>query len=378
MIRRFFQRHFRGWVSRMADKYQSRPDKRRVHGSLTRLYNTISKKPGKKGPILNVDLESRIIIFSDQHKGAKDGSDDFALAERNYLAALDHYVERDFCYINLGDSEELWKNTLESVRKNNQASFEMEKQFLDRGQFVKIFGNHDLYWDNDPLAAFNLERIYGKPVKIYQGAILKVPINGKTLDIFLTHGHQGDLQSDGNWFSKWFVSTIWGRLQGYLDLNPNTPAYDDRLKTSHNRMMYEWSARQKDVLLITGHTHQAVFVSLTHLERLYRDMYAAKKAENMDAIKELEIQINARIREGDPVPDFKTYHPTYFNTGCCCFNDGDITGIEIEKGCIRLIKWQYDANNLPERVVLEEIALSKLLEEFNDPKTDLIHNSKTL
>jgi hypothetical protein len=32
----------------------------------------------------------------------------------------------------------------------------------------------------------------------------------------MTHGHQGDLQSDGNWFSKWFVSSIWGPLQGYL------------------------------------------------------------------------------------------------------------------------------------------------------------------
>ena len=47
----------------------------------------------------------------------------------------------------------------------------------------------------------------------------------------MTHGHQGDLQSDGNWFSKWFVSDIWGPFQSYLRINPNTPANNDQLKT---------------------------------------------------------------------------------------------------------------------------------------------------
>jgi hypothetical protein len=45
--------------------------------------------------------------------------------------------------------------------------------------------------------------------------------------------------------------------------------------------------------------------------------------------------------------------PTYFNSGCCCFSDGDITGIEIENGSIRLIKWTSN-DHQPQRCVLEE------------------------
>ena len=51
--------------------------------------------------------------------------------------------------------------------------------------------------------------------------------------------------------------------------------------------------------------------------------------------------------------------PGYFNSGCCCFSDGDITGIEIENGFIRLIKWEL-VNERPQRILLEEISLEQL------------------
>src|SRR6202012_887522 len=106
-------------------------------------------------------------------------------------------------------------------------------------------------------------------VNIYEGVILQTLIKNKTLSIYMTHGHQGDLQSDGNWFSKWFVSDVWGPLQSYLHINPNTPSNKHELKTLHNQIMYEWSAKRKHILLITGHTPQPVFRSLTELETLY-------------------------------------------------------------------------------------------------------------
>jgi len=31
--------------------------------------------------------------------------------------------------------------------------------------------------------------------------------------------------------------------------------------------------------------------------------------------------------------------PSYFNTGCCCFPDGQLTGLEIDGEDIRLVKW---------------------------------------
>ncbi len=352
-------------VTRIADRFSSRPDKERIFKALSELYAHILNNPGRKGPLIEFSGDNeKFIVLSDQHKGAKNGSDDFAAAEKNYLAALEYYNENNFYYINLGDGEELWENTFAAVKKNNTLSFEKEALFLQRNAFIKIFGNHDLDWGNNPLANINLESIYHQKVSIYEGAILRTAINGASLDIFLTHGHQGDKQSDGNWFSKWFVANVWAPLQSYLNINPNTPANNDQLKTEHNNLMYQWSSSRKNLLLITGHTHQPVFNSLTHIERLYRQLNIAHATNDAEAIKKIEEQITVRTLQGEKLLDFSGVRPTYFNSGCCCFSDGDITGIEIAQGCIRLVKWRY-INKIPAREVLEEITLNKLMDEIS-------------
>ncbi|MES2267673.1 MAG: metallophosphoesterase [Bacteroidota bacterium] len=359
-MRRFLQRLLYKPISRLADKYSSRPNKARVDKALNALYKSIMAKSGKNGLVIPFDVnKDKFIILSDQHKGARDGADMFAKSANNYLAALNHYYQENFIYINLGDSEELWENMFITVKRHNKATFEKEKQFIADDRFVKIFGNHDLYWGNDPLAAVSLLQIYGRVIPIYEGAVLQTTVNGMPLEVFMTHGHQGDLQSDGNWFSKWFVSEIWGRLQGFLRINPNTPAYNNQLKTDHNRIMYEWSSQRKNMLLITGHTHQPVFKSLTQLEILYIGLENAKQANNTIKVAEIEKKITALHLKGNTQPDFNGYLDTYFNTGCCCFNDGDITGIEIADGCIRLIKWAYNKNE-SKRIVLEESRLEDL------------------
>lgn len=361
-MRKFLQKLLTQPVAKLADRLSSRPDKKRVDKALSRLYKNIITKPGKKGPVIPFDsTKDKFIIFSDQHKGARDDMDIFALAEKNYLTALNYYEDQQFFYINLGDSEELWENLFITIKKHNKATFESEKRFINRKAFLKIFGNHDLYWDNDPLAGVGLLQVYGQLVNIYAGGILQTMVNEKPLNIYLTHGHQGDLQSDGNWFSKWFVSDIWAPFQAYLKINLNTPANNDLLKTDHNRIMYEWVAERDNTLLITGHTHQPVFRSLTHLERLYDEMAKAKRTNNTTAIAEIEKQITNRNLKGDVVPDFSAYRPYYFNSGCCCFDDGDITGIEIADGSIRLIKWEYDDKKESNRIVLEECKLDELI-----------------
>src|SRR5207253_10129216 len=143
------------------------------------------------------------------------------------------------------------------------------------------YGNHDLSWNTDLFTAIEMEKIYGRKVHVYEGAIIQLTIDNSQLTIFLTHGHQGDAKSDGNWMSKFFVAHIWAPLQAYLKINPNTPAYNTTIKTLHNRIMYEWSATQTSTLLITGHTHQPVFESLTHLERLYRRLMQAQNANDI-------------------------------------------------------------------------------------------------
>lgn len=344
-------------------KFASRPDRNRIFEALSKLYDSILQQPGKKGLVIPFELNTgKFIIFSDQHKGARNGADDFKLAEKNYLAALDHYAANDFLFINLGDSEELWENLLYKVKKYNKATFEAEKKFLEHNKYVKIFGNHDLFWDNDPLAWWQLKSIYGEKVKIYEGVVLMTEpaIPGKKLTIFLTHGHQGDASSDGNWFSKFFVARIWAPLQAFLRINPNTPAYDADKKTQHNSIMYEWSAIQKDLLLITGHTHQPVFSSLTHLERLYKKYQLASHDRNEADTNAIRDEIRKREKEFAAVAvDYMSMKPSYFNTGCCCFSDGDITGIEIAEGQIRLVKWKEEGT-VSKREVLEYTSLAEL------------------
>lgn len=347
------------WAS---NKFASRPEKDRVFEGLNKMMRGIENGKESKGVVVPFDVnKDRFIIFSDQHKGAKNGADDFMLCEPNYLAALDHYYTNNFGLIALGDCEELWENTLTKVLKHQQPSFERYKAFIAQGRFYKTIGNHDLDWKNNPITIALIKTVFGADLPIYDGVLLQTIISGQELKILCTHGHQGDRASDGSWFSKFFVSKIWAPLQAILKINPNTPAYDSQLKSLHNSIMYNWSSEQKSLLLITGHTHQPVFESLTHIERLYRQLLMNEAEGNEQTVAETRAEIEKRKFEYNLISkDYLTMKPTYFNSGCCCYNDGDITGIEIEDGCLRLIKWAGKKGK-PEREVLEEEKLELLL-----------------
>ncbi|HYC27767.1 MAG TPA: metallophosphoesterase, partial [Chitinophagaceae bacterium] len=89
MIRRFFQRLFRKPVTRLAQKLSSAPDKNAVFKSLSSLLSRMYANK-KNESIISLDVQkNRFIIFSDMHKGRRDLADDFRLAEKNYLAALE-------------------------------------------------------------------------------------------------------------------------------------------------------------------------------------------------------------------------------------------------------------------------------------------------
>ncbi len=368
-MRQFFQYLLRKPILWLSDKFASRPDKERIYNALSKLYNDIIAGRENKGPIISLsDFGGRFIIFSDQHKGNRNGADDFTIAAASYMAALEYYEKNDFCFINLGDCEELWENLFWQVKKAYEAVFELERKFLLKNAFIKIFGNHDLYWANDPLASFELENMYRQKIKVYEGVILAGEINNQPLQILCTHGHQGDANSDGNGLTKFFIARIWAPLQAYLRINPNEPSNNIYKKTLHNEIMYEWSATQKNMILITGHTHQPVFESLTHIERLHRQMRFAEAHKDEALVAKINEEVKTYQKRFDTLEaDYTAIKPTYFNTGCCCFADGDITGIEIENGFIRLIKWQHKTAG-SSRIVLEEKALADLVSDTDNRK----------
>lgn len=352
-MRKLLQRILYKPVLWASEKFSSRPRKDKIYSALTNLFNEILNGDKSKGLVMKINPNERFIVFSDHHKGGGDGADDFLLASENYYAALEFYYSDGYQLINLGDAEELWENTMSQVKRAHAKSFELEKRFAEQGKFFKVYGNHDLFWVNDPLSWWQIRELYDRDLEIYEGLILRTSVGGKNFHLFLTHGHQGDSASDGNWFSKFFVARVWGPLQSYLRINPNTPAYDEYLKTEHNHLMYEWSASQDDLYLVTGHTHQPVFASLTHLERLYKYRKMAELENDNSRLMELKNEIRKRERITPSVSiDYLKMKSTYFNSGCCCYRDGDITGLEISSHQIRLVKW-----NARGRQVLEEMKI---------------------
>lgn len=339
-MRKFLQKMCRPFFIWLADKVSSAPKKEEVFKSLSILHHTITTKKSSRGIVLDINLlTDNFIIFSDQHKGDRDLADDFTNNEINYIAALNYYRQLQYNYINLGDAEELWKYTPEQVLPKYKAALQAEAAFQPNKKYYRTFGNHDLLWKNNLDVLLRLKDYFEMPLPVHEGIVLRTTVsNNIPISIFLTHGHQGDKMSDNNPLSTWIVAHIWSPIQRYLEINVNTPSNDFNLRDKHNKLMYEWSSNKKNRLLITGHTHKPVFASGKY------------SVDTMHKINTTEVSGSIK--------------PSYFNTGCCCFNDGDITGIEIADGYIRLIKW-HNKQGQSERFVLEEKRLEDIVPELS-------------
>jgi predicted phosphodiesterase len=364
-MRKFLKRLLGKPITWLAEKVSSAPKEEVVFRSLGRLLRSIRAGKKNKGLVKLLDINhDRIIIFSDQHKGIRDNADDFRLAENNYLTALKYYHQNEFQFVSLGDCEELWKNTPQKVMAHNDGCFDAEKKFEEKNHYYRIYGNHDLEWKYRLQQNIFLKPVFGKQLNVYEGILFKTGYNNETYFIFLAHGHQGDQRSDGNPFSAWVVANIWTPVQRYLQIRINTPATSFTLTDKHNIMMHDWSAKQENLIFISGHTHKPVFASLDHIDRLTKQLEAAKKKNDQIAIIAIQKELEKRKSEYAGKQEVKTNSkPCYFNTGCCCFDDGDITGIEMADGAIRLIKW-HEENGKSGRVVLEEAELSYIFEKL--------------
>ncbi|WP_205508545.1 metallophosphoesterase [Longitalea arenae] len=366
-MKKLLQRLFKRPVTWLAERLSTSPQKDKIFASLTALLKNIRNKKSSCGIIVPFDLSSgRFIILSDEHKGAGDWADDHRLAEKNYLNALDYYYNNAFHLINLGDCEELWENKPEIVMEKNMAGFKAELRFLQADKYYRVFGNHDLQWKFDIPRNRYLKPVFGDKLVVYEGLLLTTTYNNRLYSILCTHGHQGDQKSDGNAFSTWFVAAIWTPLQRFLEISVNSTSDSFELVDKHNIMMYEWSATQKDLLFISGHTHKPVFASLDHIERLTKQLEKARTEKDTTAIQNIEAELEKRKAEYAGKQFHKTMViPSYFNTGCCCFADGDITGIEIEGDNIRLVKWKEE-NGQSHRVILEQSPLSYVFEKLSN------------
>jgi hypothetical protein len=312
--------------------------------------------------VIALDSDSRYIIFSDQHKGARTKADDFLPCEGRYLAALDYYYEHGHSLIVLGDAEELWEEDPEGVFASYPNVFQREARFHP-DRYLRVVGNHDDAWENPELVERYLAPIY-PGIQIHRGLVLRFSEGGEISgELFLTHGHQGTLGSDVLDFISPSVVTLMREVQKATGLFGTTPRQDACLRAERDTQLYRWSTRQGNLVLITGHTHRPVWSSRTHLEKLTWELAAMRQIEPQnrppeypDQVARLIMQIKAQEGKSPPCTDTIKTRPSYFNTGCCCFADGDITGMEIEGGHLRLVKWGEGESGV-ERTVLEAAPL---------------------
>lgn len=298
--------------------------------------------------ILTLDLKSphKYIIFSDQHKGSGDRADDFKRCKVAYRAALEYYHEKGFTLILLGDAEELWEQGWKSVRNEYRDILNLEASFpVDR--YFRLWGNHDDLWMINKHVRNKLSP-YMPGGAVWEAIRFEVRENAQHLGtLLLLHGHQGTFESDKIRGLARLALRAHRYLQRWFKVGRQSPSKDECLSKTHETQMYNWADDESNLVLITGHTHHPIWSSKTHLQRLQEELEALRQQPSRPGIsteieeKELEILTRERkhppCREGsEPIPD---PNPCYFNTGCCKFEDGDITGIELVNGELRLIKW---------------------------------------
>lgn len=245
---------------------------------------------------------SKYVIFSDCHRGTGRANDNFLRNEFLYIAALRHYYQKGFTYIELGDADELWENrSMQCIKENHMQSFEMLSMFYKQNRFFAVYGNHDITKKSSKFLKKHFFSFYcaktlcDRPlfpdITFYPGIILHDKL--KDHDIYMTHGHQADLLNSTLWrLSRFLVRYVWRPLESIGVPDPTSAAKNNTRKKKSEKKLAGWALKNNH-LLVTGHTHH-------------------------------------------PMTGSKT--SPYCNTGSCVHPAG-ITAIEIEKRTITLVKW---------------------------------------
>jgi predicted phosphodiesterase len=317
----------------------------------------------------------KIVIFSDQHKGSRDGADDFRLCERAYNAALAYYYRLGYTLVVLGDVEELWEQGARPVLRAYAHTLELETKFHQEGRYLRFWGNHDDAWCHPDLVQRLLApALGGGPLKVRESLIIHFRDGGEELGrLFLIHGHQGTFDADRIApIARLFVRFIWRPIQRITKISLNTPAKDFQLRHAHDSAMYFWSEAQEKVVLIAGHTHRPVFKSESHEFIVRKALSEAEarlakdpdnpelQAQTAELAAQLEWVLAQNQQSAADLPVIELKKPSYFNTGCCAFSDGDVTGLEIRDGEIRLVRWPDDEHTTKPK----ELACVKLVDVF--------------
>lgn len=220
-------------------------------------------------PVLPVNPCSKIVLFSDCHRGIGNSNDNFLKNQNLYFAALKHYYEQDFTYIELGDGDELWENrSIEQIKEIHSNVCWLLSLYYAKKRLWSVYGNHDIVKKKTRYAhnhfqyyvdSANHENYLFPDITFYPGLILNDETN--QVQLFLTHGHQADFLNSVLWkVSRFLVRCLWQPLEHIGVLDPTSAAKNNKKKEKTERILTRW-ARDNCCVLVTGHTHRPMIGS---------------------------------------------------------------------------------------------------------------------
>lgn len=255
------------------------------------------------------DKNAKYIFFSDSHRGDDSVSDEFARNQNILLHALDYYFNQGYTYVEVGDGDELWEYPeFKLIRLAHSDIFMELKKFFDENRLLFIYGNHNIFLKNQTFVKRNYyfyNDEYNRETKeLFKGMIPCEALLLKNIttnqEIFVVHGHQGDLMNDQLWrISMFTLRYFWRYLHVVGFHNPASPAKNQYTRHKVEKSYKKWIRKHK-MILICGHTHRPRFP--------------------------------------------KKHELPYFNTGCC-IHSKSITGIEILKNKIMMVEWRVRADH---------------------------------
>jgi predicted phosphodiesterase len=250
------------------------------------------------------DDSSKFVFFGDVHRGDDSLSDEFGRNRHIYYHALDYYYENECTYVEVGDGDELLEQPrYKHIYTAHVTTFEMLKRYYNDNRLIMLYGNHNRQLRHEKYVENNLYRTHDEfsdtyddlfpGIKVHESLIMKHRDTGQ--EIFVLHGHQGDLFNDQLWHLSFVAIRYFWRFMHILGVkyaaSPSRNLYRrHKVEKNFNR----WNL-SRDIMLICGHTHRPKFP-----------------------------------REGEPA---------YFNTGCCIHPRG-IYCLELICGNISLVSWR--------------------------------------
>lgn len=258
------------------------------------------EKVYRKAQRIRIDPNSRIVCMSDCHRGVGNRGDNFLPNRNLFLAALQYYYQKGFSYVELGDGDELWENkNLDSIREMHCDVFQMLLKFESEERLLMLYGNHDCQ---------KRKQKYQKKCCAHEAIVLEDKACNR--EIFLVHGHQGDIWNDTLWpVAKFLVRHVWKPLEMLGIADPTSAAHNYR-KCKKTEKRLDSFSKEKEILVIAGHTHRPVL---------------PKPGESF-----------------------------YMNDGSCV-HPGSITALEMEQGAFTLVKWKVSVSTRQTLVVVREV-----------------------